>query len=96
MAISPANNGLFLEMRPFLFIQKIIGHGGYVRVSAPVGKHDDFVTVVVLCAAMAIRFGAQSTKFINDEDKVLTDPFDKAMATINNKQGETKSTEGWL
>lgn len=44
------------QKQQFLWVQRIIGHGGYVRISAPVGKHDDMVTVVVLCAAMAIRF----------------------------------------
>lgn len=48
------------QKQQFLFIQRMIGHGGYIRVAAPVGKHDDMVTVVVLCAAMAIRFEGPS------------------------------------
>lgn len=44
------------QFQQFLWIQRTVGHGGYVRVSAPVGKHDDLVMVTVLCCAMAIRF----------------------------------------
>jgi hypothetical protein len=44
------------QFQEFLWIQKTMGQGGYIRVSAPVGKHDDLVMVTVLCAAMAIRY----------------------------------------
>lgn len=39
----------------FLWIQRFLGSGGYVRISAPVGKKDDLVLVTVLCASMALR-----------------------------------------
>ena len=69
------------QFQQFLWIQRTIGHGGYVRISAPVGKHDDLVMVTVLCAAMAIRFEPER----DVERKGEPTPFERIMAGLNKK-----------
>lgn len=72
---------LFQQM---IWIQRTIGHGGYVRISSPVGKKDDLVMVTVLCAAMAIKFEPTRRK---DEDRVKT-PFQQIMAKLTKEHAE--------
>lgn len=79
------------QLAQFLWIQKTIGHGGYVRVSAPVGKHDDLVMVTVLCAYMALRFEPiqSDAKKQNQEPT----PFEQVMQSIAAKK---QAQSEWL
>jgi hypothetical protein len=77
----------------FGFIQKIVGHGGYVRISAPIGKHDDLVTVVVLCAAMAIRFEQSATKTDEEDDTRTKTPYEKVMAQLKANADKKEDSE---
>lgn len=90
------NNRIFLlrdfdMLQEFLWTQKTVGHGGYIRVSAPVGKHDDLVMVTVLCAYMAIRFEPLATEKKNIYDEPA--PFDRIMQSIMAKKN---AKEEWL
>lgn len=62
----------------FATIQKIIGHGGYMRISAPAGKHDDLVLVTVLNAYMAIKFVSD----VKAEIKTEPTPYEIIMAKL--------------
>jgi hypothetical protein len=78
------------QYQQFMWTQRTVGHGGYIRVSAPLGKHDDLVMVTVLCANMAIRYDDHDTT--DTKKKVLT-PFETIMKGIQ----VTKSPkDGWL
>lgn len=81
------------QSQQFLIIQKTVGHGGYVRVAAPVGKHDDLVTVTVMCANMAIRFESAGLDEDEKKFKVMT-PFEQVMDSIAKKKEEEKGE--WL
>lgn len=67
------------QLQQFLWTQRIVGHGGYVRISAPVGKHDDLVMVTVLCAAMAIRFEPER---MSAKPQAEQTPFEKIIASL--------------
>jgi hypothetical protein len=71
------------QFQQFLWTQRTVGHGGYIRVSAPVGKHDDYVMVTVLCCNMAIRFEGGDTQPIHRIEKT---PFEQIMDHIMAKK----------
>jgi hypothetical protein len=71
------------QFQQFLWMQKTVGHGGYVRISAPSGKHDDLVTVVVLGCAMAIRFEPEKAPSTEYKEKT---PFERVMESMNRPQ----------
>lgn len=72
------------QFQQFLWMQKTVGHGGYVRISAPSNKHDDLVTVTVLGCSMAIRFEPERD-YQSNEHKEKT-PFEQIMASLNKPQ----------
>jgi hypothetical protein len=78
------------QFQQFILIQKFIGHGGYIRVSAPVGKHDDMVMVTVLCAFVAIRFIPPESEA---KVKPLPTPFESIMASI---EAQKQQKSEWL
>jgi hypothetical protein len=63
-----------------------------VRISAPQGKHDDLVTVTVLCAAMAIKFESFGKPVEEDENRVKT-PYEKIMAQLNAQSKKEEDKE---
>lgn len=79
----------------FTQIQKIVGHGGYIRISAPVGKHDDIVTVTVLCAAMAIRFENVAKTDDDNADKPKT-LYERVMKQLQSKAAEANPNDEFL
>jgi hypothetical protein len=56
------------QFNQFLWIQKVVGHGGYVRITAPLGKHDDLVTCAVMNCYMAIKFSTSGLAGSKRED----------------------------
>lgn len=69
------------QFQQFLHIQRLVGHGGYVRISAPAGKHDDMVTVTVLCCAMAIRFEPEKSERQRRPEEMTL--YERAMKSFN-------------
>lgn len=67
------------QFQQFLHIQRILGMGGYVRISAPSGKHDDLVTVTVLCCASALRMEVEKAP----TEAPPATPYDDIMAKLS-------------
>ena len=78
------------QFQQFLWTQRTVGHGGYVRISAPVGKHDDLVMVTVLCVTMAIRFEPENPAHNKEKEKT---PFEQIMDKI---QKPKQAEDGYL
>lgn len=72
-----------------LWIKKIVGIGSHIRITAPVGKHDDLVMVTVLCCSMAIRFEPEKVHEVYHEPT----PFELVMKSIEKKK---QSNDGYL
>ncbi len=82
------------QFQQFLWIQKMIGNGGYIRISAPAGKHDDMVTCTVMCCSMAIRFETSDTE--EHKEPAEQTPFQRIMASIAAKKGDKGLDKEWL
>lgn len=77
----------FEQFQQFMWTQRTVGHGGYIRVSAPVGKHDDLVMVTVLCANMAIRFEPISDTKPDYKEPL---PFDRIIQSLAAKKDKSE------
>ena len=67
------------QFQQLLLIQRTIGHGGYVRISSPAGKHDDLAQVAVLCCAMSLQFETGDIKEAKYKEPT---PYETIMAKL--------------
>lgn len=82
------------QFQEFLWVQRVEGNGGYIRITHPVGKHDDRVTVTVLCCSQAIQFGGSMAK--DTEQYKVPTLLEQVMTSHQTRYQQHKDNDGYL